>query len=156
MDCLSKKGVIALPLTDLRKYSFLNFCLFHFSKFQEAIVKHLMEKPSLFIMDSEGSYELLLIHKYFWSTNFWQWNDGPLKWFEICTEMHFISLFFLNERNIATSIWWYIKMYWCALRTKFFLNIYQSIVFERFRPVLLCSPKWQTFKGFVNYMKVLF
>ena len=27
-----------------------------------------------------------------------------LKFFEICTEMHFVSLFFLNERNITTSI----------------------------------------------------
>ena len=26
-----------------------------------------------------------------------------LKFFEISTEMHFVSLFFLNERNIATS-----------------------------------------------------
>ena len=27
-----------------------------------------------------------------------------LKFFEISTEMHFVSLFFLNERNIATSL----------------------------------------------------
>ena len=27
-----------------------------------------------------------------------------LKFFEICTEMHFVSLFFLNERNITTSL----------------------------------------------------
>ena len=27
-----------------------------------------------------------------------------LKYFQICTEMHFVSLFFLNERNITTSL----------------------------------------------------
>ena len=27
-----------------------------------------------------------------------------LNLFEICTEMHFVSLFFLKERNIATSL----------------------------------------------------
>ena len=27
-----------------------------------------------------------------------------LNFFEICTEMHFVSLFFLNERNITTSL----------------------------------------------------
>ena len=53
-----------------------------------------MEKPSFFIMDFEGSYEVLLCHKYFWSTYLWQWNDGPFKFFEICKEMHFVSLFF--------------------------------------------------------------
>ena len=30
-----------------------------------AIVKNLMEKPSIFVMDFEGSYEVLLRHKYF-------------------------------------------------------------------------------------------
>ena len=27
-----------------------------------------------------------------------------LNFFEICTEMHFVSLFFLNKRNITTSL----------------------------------------------------
>ena len=27
-----------------------------------------------------------------------------LKYFEICTETHFVSLLFLNERNITTSL----------------------------------------------------
>ena len=29
------------------------------------IAKNLMEKPSLFKIDFEGSYEVLLLHKYF-------------------------------------------------------------------------------------------
>ena len=45
------------------------------------IVKNLIEKASFFIIDFESSYEVLLCHKYFWSTYFWQWNDGPFKIF---------------------------------------------------------------------------
>ena len=41
---------------------FFNFCPFHISKFQMIIVKNLMEKPSFFIMDFDGSYEVLLSH----------------------------------------------------------------------------------------------
>ena len=29
---------------------------------------------------------------------------APLIFFEICTDLHFVSLFFLNERNIATFL----------------------------------------------------
>ena len=54
-------------------------------------------------MDFNGSDEVLLRHKYFWSTYFWHWNDGPFKNFLISTEIQFVSLFFLNEQNIATS-----------------------------------------------------
>ena len=28
----------------------------------------------------------------------------PLNFFEICTDIHFVSLFFLNDRNITTSL----------------------------------------------------
>ena len=46
-------------------------------------------------MDFEGSYEVILRHKYFWSTCFWQWNSAPFKIF---------LKFFLNVRNIAISL----------------------------------------------------
>ena len=68
-------------INGLSKMLFYNFCFFHFSKFQMTIVKNFMEKPSFFKMDFEGSYEVLLHHKYFWSTLFWQWNCGPFKTF---------------------------------------------------------------------------
>ena len=58
---------------------FFNFCLFHFFKFQMTVVKNLMKKPSFFIMDFEGSYEVLLCHKYIWFKKFWQWNDDRIK-----------------------------------------------------------------------------
>ena len=70
-----------LRINGSSKMLFLNLYLFRFSKFQMTIVRNLMEKPSFFIMDSEGFYEALLRHKYFWSTNFWQWNDDPFKIF---------------------------------------------------------------------------
>ena len=72
---------------------FFNFCLFHFSKFQVAIVKNLIKKPYFFIS-----------HKYFDLHTFDNETTALLKVFEISTEMHFVSLFFLNERKITTSI----------------------------------------------------
>ena len=59
-------------INGLWKMYFFNFCHFHFSKFQMTIVKNPMEKTSFFIMDFEGSHEVLLHHKYFWTTHFWQ------------------------------------------------------------------------------------
>ena len=73
------------------KMLFFNFYLFDFSKFQMRLVKNRMKKPFFFIMDFKGSYEVLLRHTYFWSTHFWQWNDGFFKIFEICMELHFVS-----------------------------------------------------------------
>ena len=73
---------------------FFNFCLFLFSKFQMAIVKNL-------IMDFDCTQEVLIRHKYFQSTRFYKETTALLNFFEICTEMHFVSLFFLNERNIS-------------------------------------------------------
>ena len=43
-------------------------------------------------------------HKYFWSTQFDKGTATLFNLFKICTEMHFVSLFFLNERNITTSL----------------------------------------------------
>ena len=77
--------------------SFFNYYLFHYSKLQMTIVKNL-------IMGFKGSYEVLLRHKYFWYTHFWQWNGGPS---EIFWNLHgnaFCSLIFLKWRNIATSL----------------------------------------------------
>ena len=80
-------------ISGLSKMQFFNFCLFHFSKFQVAIVKNLIKKPYFFIS-----------HKYFDLHTFDNETTALLKVFEISTEMHFVSLFFLNERKITTSI----------------------------------------------------
>ena len=53
----------------------------------------------------KGSYM-----KFFYVTNIFDLDifdnetASLLKFLEICTEMHFVSLFFLKERNIATSL----------------------------------------------------
>ena len=65
------------------KMLFFNFCLFDFSKFQITIFRNLMERPSSIIMDFENSYEVILRHNYFWSTNFRQWNGNPFKIFSL-------------------------------------------------------------------------
>ena len=111
---VSWKCIIMWAKSDLQKINsvckkgwfgwFFSFCLFHFSKFEMTIIKNLMKKPS-FIINFESSFKVLLCHKYFWSTHFRQWNDSPFKFFFfwICREIHFVSLLFLNERNITTS-----------------------------------------------------
>ena len=94
---------VRFTINVLFKMTFLNFCLLHFPKFQVTIVKNLMEKPSFFIMDFHGFNEVLLRHKYSWSTYFFQWNGSP---FELFWNFHGVafSLFFLNERNITSLL----------------------------------------------------
>ena len=82
---------------------FFNSCLFCFSKFRTTIVKNLTEKPSFFIMGFKGSHEVLLRHKYDLQI-FDKETTVLLKFLEICTEMRFVSLFYLNERNITASL----------------------------------------------------
>ena len=62
-----------------------------------------MEKPSFFIMDFEDFYGVLLRHKYFDVHTFENETTALLNIFEIFTKMHFVSIFFLNDRN-ATSL----------------------------------------------------
>ena len=69
-----------------------------------AIVKNRMEKPFFFIMDFEGSYRVLLRHKYFWSTCFWQWKEDPFKSFWNFHKNAFCSFSFLNESKITFSV----------------------------------------------------
>ena len=76
---------------------FFNCCLFPFSKFQITIVKNLVK-------DFEGSQVVLLRHNFFYLRIFDNEAAIILKFFEVCMEMHFVSLFFLKERNIATSL----------------------------------------------------
>ena len=81
---------------------FFSFCYFHFPKFQMTIVKNLKEKPSFSIMDFEGSHEVLLRQRYLWFT--YNETTALLTFSENSMEIHFVSLFFVNERNITTSL----------------------------------------------------
>ena len=104
-------------------------------------VKNLMKKPPFFIMDFKSPYQVLQRHKYFWSANFWQWHDGPFNIFEICTEMRFIFLFFLNERNIKTwpscPICYFVFLdflfmfFFDEAFVKNFQNLFQDLVYYR-------------------------
>ena len=59
-----------------------------------SIVKNHMDKSYFFIMDFEGSYEALYVTNIFDLYTFDNKTTPLLKFFEISTEMHFISLFF--------------------------------------------------------------
>ena len=54
-----------------------NFHFFSFLQISNGYCLKSYRKIILFIIDFESSYEVLLRQKYFWSTDFWQWNDGP-------------------------------------------------------------------------------
>ena len=85
------------------KILFFSFSLIHFSKFQMTVVKNFMDKSYFFctgfqrLLRSSAASQIFLIL-------FWQKNDGAFI-FEIYTEMHFVSLFFLSKRNIEPSFW---------------------------------------------------
>ena len=67
-------------------------------------------------MDFEGSYEVLYVTNAFDLPTFDNETTTLLIFFLISTEMHFVSLFFLNKRNIATSLlMMHFKMCCCAL-----------------------------------------
>ena len=68
------------------------------------IVKNLIEKASFFIMNFQDSYEVLLRPNIFDLHIFDNETTALLKFIETSTEIHFVSLLFLNERNIATSL----------------------------------------------------
>ena len=79
------------------KMLFFNFCLFIFSKFQMTIVKNLK-------CISRVLSNFYFVTNIFDLHIFEKETVTLLIFFEICTDMHFVSLFFLNERNITTSL----------------------------------------------------
>ena len=88
---------------------FFDFGFFLFSKFQMAISKNLMELLTFFKTDFEGSDEVLLRHKYFWSTYFWQWNDGPFKFFQFPWICILFLYFFWMKEVLQSHFWLHIQ-----------------------------------------------
>ena len=91
---------------------FYNFCLFHFSKFKMTIVKNLIKNNPV----------LNEFQKLCYGTNNFdpQIFDNEMtilsKCFEICTEMGFVSLLFLNKEIYNLTFNNTFKMYyyaWC-------------------------------------------
>ena len=68
------------------------------------VIKDVMEKPSFFITDFEGSYQVLLRHNIFDLQVFHNEKMAFLNFFEFGTEIHFVSLFFVNKGNITTAL----------------------------------------------------
>ena len=93
------------PIHGLSKILFFNFYLFRFSKFQKAIVKNFMEKVIPFYNGFWGFlWSSTTLTKIFDLHNFDNETTTSLNFFEISNEMYFVSLFFLNEINVATSL----------------------------------------------------
>ena len=88
--------VLGLDLTGRRKW---NFFIFHFDDFLTTFTKSLLKKPPAFITDLKSSYKLLLSHKDLRSRKFWQWNDGPLKFFWILHGNTFSLFIFIKWKN---------------------------------------------------------
>ena len=65
------------------------------------IVENLVEKPSFLIIDFKDSYEVLYVTIIF---DLYTFGYEPTVCFTFSAEMHFVSLFFLNERNIRTPL----------------------------------------------------
>ena len=86
------------------KRLFFNFCFFHFPKFQMTIVKSLTEKPSFLKWISMIFMTFYYITNIFYQQMFDYEKRLFLKVSEICMEMHFVSLFSLNEKSITTSL----------------------------------------------------
>ena len=84
-----------LRLTGRRKCYFSIFCRFSFSKFQMTIALKWISRVLSNFYYVKNIFDLHIFE-----------NEmaTPLNFFEICTDIHFVSLFFLNERNITTSL----------------------------------------------------
>ena len=83
---------------------FFNFCFFYLSEFQLAIVKYLMEKPAFFVMHFAILVKFYYVKNIFDLHTFGNEAKAFLNLYKISTEIHYVSLFFLNERNVKTSL----------------------------------------------------
>ena len=79
----------AFTITGPLNIQLLKFWLFNSSNFQTDLVKNFMEKLSGFEIGFEIIDKVLPLDQYLWSEISQQWNNGPLNFFEICTEERF-------------------------------------------------------------------
>ena len=77
---------------------------FHFSKSKLLFSKILKKNHLFLIMNFESCYKLLLHHNYFWSKNFWQWNDSPFKIFWNLHGHAFCFFIFSIWKNTTTLL----------------------------------------------------
>ena len=86
------------------KMLFFNFCFFHFSKFEMTTIKNLMKNQPFIKWISRNLMKFCYFKNIFDLHTFDNERTDHLKFFEISTEMHFVSLFFLSEGNITISL----------------------------------------------------
>ena len=172
--------IFGLQLTGCRKSYFLIFTFFIFFKFQMAIVKNLMAKSSFFIMDYEGSYDILLRKKYFlfmfiltrllsktvWKNYHFLIQISKVN-FKIQNRTEYLDVkpcdtkmttFWIRGKILKKGLFYLDPIlvflaYFLKDWTKKFLNIYKSVVIESFKLVPLCPIKWRPFKVFVKLHK---
>ena len=122
---------------------FFKFCLFHFFKFQMAIVENLMKKPSIFVMDFDGSHEVLHVTNIFYLHTFDNETTAVLrnafclfilsKWKKYynlifdCTVVHYANL---NSSSINEP---YLRAveYTILLLLKFLIYVYFNEAFVK-------------------------
>ena len=83
---------------------FFNFCLFHFFKFQMAIAKNLMEKPSFFIMVFGVFMKFYYVTNIFDPHTFDNKTTALLKLFKISTENGFCFFIFSKWKKYCSLI----------------------------------------------------
>ena len=84
---------------------FFNFCFFHFPKFEMTTVKNLMKNQPFIKWISRVLMKFCYVIKNIFDLHtFDNERTDHLKFFEISTEMHFVSLFFLHEGNVTISL----------------------------------------------------
>ena len=143
---------------------FLNFYLFHFFKFQITIVIYLMEKPSSLTMDFKGFLKFYYVTSFFNLQIFNNETTVLLKFFEICADMHFVSLICLNERSITTSLLvidlkctvvHYANLNSSSINKSFSSWIYYVVFFQFFVYVTLTRLQsktvWKSYHFFTNF-----
>ena len=127
-----------LRLTDCRKCYFLIFVFFIFPSFKCLLSKIFWEvHPFLQWISS-------VLKKFFYVTNIFDLHTfdnettALLKFFEISAEIHFVSLFFITERNISTSllmihlkctIVYYANLNWSSINKPYLRTVEYAILF---------------------------
>ena len=128
-----------LRLTDHPKCYFSIFAFSFFPNFKWLLSKFLSWISRVF---SNFYYVTNIFDRYIFENE----TVAILNFFEICTDMHFVSLFFINERNITTSIFMihlkctvvhYANLNWSSIN-KAFLNYRMLNMLLRFFISSLC------------------
>ena len=153
----------AFTITGPLNIQLLKFWLFNSSNFQTDLVKNFMEKLPGVKIDFEIIDNVLPLHQYLWSEISGQWNNGPLNFFEICTEKRFFhrdAVFKLGAvLNMLFHFFFYLiySVFHETIVKTFikilsffslnFKNSFQDVVYYR---KLECLPLWYWNGGPLN------